>query len=128
MADALGVAGRFDLLVPSFVIEREAAVELRRRSRARDEEVYGEWAALLPALGSSIAYLECRGLDWETPDRFRRAVRRSGLAAWRRRQDTPAEWSLRTAMAAAIVRGFERAHVPGGVRVVVRRLPPRNAR
>ena len=60
-------------------------------------------------LAPRLAYLECRGLDWETPDRHRRAVRRVGLAAWRRRLETPAEWALRVDMARAIVAGFERA-------------------
>jgi hypothetical protein len=127
MADALGVRGRFDLLVPSFVVEADAARRLVRASRARDEAVYGEWAAIVSSLADTIAYVECRGLDWETPDRFRRAVRRLGLPAWRRRQETPAEWSLRTAMAAAIVRGFGRAHVTTGALPHVRRLAVRDA-
>jgi hypothetical protein len=56
-----------------------------------------------------MTYIECRGLDWETPDRHRRAVRGVGLAEWRRRQETAAEWSLRIDVAADIVRGFTRA-------------------
>jgi hypothetical protein len=71
--------------------------------------VYGEWAALLAGLGDRLGYFECRGLDWETPDRHRRAVRRVGLAEWRRRQEAPAEWGLRIDIAATIVRGFTRA-------------------
>ena len=75
MADHLAVRGRLDFLVPSFVLAPAAARELVNRSRARDDDVYGEWAALVPALAPELAYLECRGLDWETPDRHRRAVR-----------------------------------------------------
>jgi hypothetical protein len=128
MADRLGVPGRFDLLAPSFVVSRDAARTLLRRSRARDADVYGEWAALVARLEPTAAYLECRGLDWETPDRFRRAVRRAGLAAWRRKQDTPREWADRTAMAGTIVAAFERTRrrVPGDVRLV--RLRPRTVR
>jgi hypothetical protein len=106
----LGIAGRLDVLVPSFVLEARAGAALLARSRARDLAVYGEWAALVLGMADEVAYLECRGLDWETPDRHRRAVRRVGLAAWRRRQETPAEWSLRIDMAREILAGFERAH------------------
>ena len=76
--------------------------------------------------GPEVAYLECRGLDWETPDRYRRAIRRVGLAAWRRRQETAPEWSMRVEMAGGIVAGFGRVltRAPLG-EVVVRRLPPR---
>jgi hypothetical protein len=126
LAEQAGLLGRVDLLVPSFVLERGAAATLLRRSRARDWSIYGEWAALVLAAAPTVAYLECRGLDWETPDRHRRAVRRAGLAAWRRRQETAAEWSLRVAMAGGIVAGFARAvaRAPlGGV--TLRRLLPR---
>src|SRR5437867_55939 len=66
-------------------------------------------AAHVHGLAPEVAYLECRGLDWETPDRHRRAVRRLGLPAWRRRQETPAEWARRITMAADFLAGFERA-------------------
>jgi hypothetical protein len=107
-AECLGIAGRVDFLVPSFVVDRDGARRLLARSRARDESVYGEWAALLAGLPGPRAYLECRGLSWETPDRHRRAVRRAGLAAWRRRQETAVEWARRVEIAATIVRGFTR--------------------
>ena len=124
LAERLGVAGRVDFLVPSFVLDRARAARLLARSRARDATIYGEWAALLAGLGGPLEYLECRGLDWETPDRHRRVVRRIGLAAWRARQDTPAEWRLRSDLATEFVRGFERAlarwPAPRGV---IRRAP-----
>lgn len=125
-ADQLGLQGRVDWLVPSFVLDRDATTLLLRRSRARDAGLYGEWPALLAGLGLPLAYLECRGLDWETPDRFPRAVRRIGLTAWRQRQETPEEWGLRTSMAAEFVRGFGRtlARFPAGD-VRLSRLPPR---
>src|SRR5262249_55622824 len=88
---------------------------LLARSRARDASIYGEWAALIAGLGASPAYVECRGLDWETPDRHRRSVRRVGLAEWRRRQETSAEWGLRIDIAATIVRGFTRGLPRGPV-------------
>lgn len=115
-AEQLNLDGRVDWLVPSFVLDREATALLLRRSRARDAALYGEWPALLAGIDPHPAYLECRWLDWETPDRFSRAVRRIGLAAWRQRQETPAEWGLRTSMAAEFVRGFTRtlARFPAG--------------
>ena len=109
LAAQLGLAGRVDFLVPAFVVSRDTAKRLLARSRARGAGIYGEWAALLPGLEHTMTYVECRGLDWETPDRHRRAVHRVGLAEWRRRQETAGEWSLRIDVAADIVRGFTRA-------------------
>ncbi len=126
MAGQLGVEGRLDLLVPSFVLPPDAAELLVARSRARDAAVYGEWAALLAGLGPEVAYLECHGLDWETPDRHRRAIRRIGLPAWRRRQETSAEWAYRIDIAEEIKAGFERALERFSVTgMSVRRLAPR---
>jgi hypothetical protein len=127
-ADRAGLAGRVDLLVPSFVVDAEEVRRLLARSRARDVAVYGEWAALLLGLVPEVGYLECRGLEWETPDRHRRAVRRLGLAAWRRRWETPAEWTRRVAMAGAFVAGFERARARWPAPApVLRRHRPRTA-
>jgi len=95
--------------VPSFVLPRAAVERLLARSRARGSTLYGEWVALLAGLPEPLAYVECEGLDWETPDRHRTEVRRVGLAAWRRSMSSPAEWTLRRAMAGEFQRGFERA-------------------
>jgi hypothetical protein len=123
-AAGLGLRGRVDFLVPSFVLPRAAAERLLARSRARGSTMYGEWAALLPGLGVPLGYVECAGLDWETPDRHRDEIRRVGLAAWRRAMSTPAEWAMRRAMAREFVQGFERARRRWPVaRVTVRREP-----
>jgi hypothetical protein len=116
-------------LVPSFVVVRSGCETLLRRSRARDVGIYGELAALVLGLGPDVAYVECRGLDWETPDRYRRAVRRIGLPAWRRRQETPAEWALRVQLARDIVRALEHTVAKRPVRTLcIRRLPARPCR
>src|SRR6185369_12985192 len=65
-ATRLGLRGRVDFLVPSFVVTRRLAATLLRRSRARDGAIYGEWPALLATIAPSLAYVECRGVDWET--------------------------------------------------------------
>jgi len=126
LAGRLGLVGRIDLLVPSFVATDTLVARLLARSRARDAAVYGEWAALIAGLAREIAYLECRGLDWETPDRHRRAVRRVGLAVWRSRWATAAEWELRIDIASAILTGATRvlARAPRA-RPALRRLAPR---
>jgi hypothetical protein len=123
-ARALGLRGRIDFLVPSFVLDRAATAALLARSRARDAAIYGEWTALVCELDRTLAYVECRGLDWETPDRDRRAVARLGLAAWREGWNTPEEWTRRLAMADAFIRAFRRARArrPRRVRLVRLRL------
>ncbi len=123
-AARLGLRGRVDFLVPSFVLRRDLAARLLARSRARGSTMYGEWVALLAGLGAPLAYRECAGLDWETPDRYPDDVRRVGRAAWRRAMSTPEEWAMRRAMAREFLDGCERALRRWPVRrpVALRRL------
>lgn len=127
MADRLGWSGRVDGLVPSFVLRRGAAARLLRDSRARGDGIYGEWLALVAIGAPRVGYVECRGLDWETPDRDPAGVAAIGLDAWREAWDTPAEWDARSRMAEAIVRGFERALArrPSAPRPKLDRIPVR---
>lgn len=108
MADRLGWSGRVDGLVPSFAMDAARAERLVRASRVRGDAVYGEWLALVVASAPRIAYVECRGLEWETPDRDPTGVAEAGLDAWRDRWDTPEEWARRSRLAERIVRAFER--------------------
>lgn len=131
LATRLGYEGRVDFLAPSFVATTEHTALLLRRSRALGAGIYGEWAALVATMGVAPGYVECRGLDWETPDRARRAVQRIGLVAWRAQYDTPREWALRRQLAHEIVRGFERAlgsRVSSGPLHRLRPLPVRASR
>jgi hypothetical protein len=107
ITDRLGWSGRVDGLVPSFVLARAEATRLVRGSRARGDAIYGEWLALVATSAREIAYVECRGLEWETPDRDRAAVAGVGLDVWRAGWDTPEEWTRRSRMAERIVRAFE---------------------
>lgn len=104
-AARLGLHGRVDFLVPSFVLRRDLAARLLARSRARGSTMYGEWVGLLGGLGAPLAYVECDGLDWETPDRYPDEVRRVGRAAWRRAMSSPKEWAMRRAMMRQFVDG-----------------------
>jgi hypothetical protein len=126
----LGLRGRVDFLVPSFVLRRAAAFRLLARSRARNSTMYGEWVGLLVGLGEPLGYVECDGLDFETPDRHRAEIRRVGLAAWRRALSTPAEWAMRRAMRAEFQCGLERAlrRFPVRTPVTLRRATRAGAR
>lgn len=123
-AARLGLRGRVDFLVPSFVLAPDLVGRFVARSRARDAAMYGEWVALLAGLGVPLAYVECAGLDWETPDRFPAEVRRVGRPAWRAAMSTPAEWAMREAMMRAFADGCDRAlrRFPLAAPLTLRRL------
>lgn len=109
LADGLGVSGRVDFMVPSFILDREAAHRFLAGSRTRGMGIYGEMAQLLFSLGHDVAYVECDGLDWETPDRERRTVARIGLPAYRARFDSDEEWRLRHTLQQQVESVFDRA-------------------
>lgn len=109
LADGLSVAGRVDFMVPSFILDKDAARQFLALSRTRGMGIYGEMAQLLFSLGHDVAYVECDGLDWETPDRERRTVARIGLPAYRERFDCDDEWRLRRTLKNEVESVFDRA-------------------
>lgn len=109
LARVLGLSGRVDFMVPSFLLEKEAARHFLAGSRTRGMGIYGEMALLLFSLGHDVAYVECDGLDWETPDRDERLVRRIGLPAYRARFDSDQEWRLRHSLQREVKSVFDRA-------------------
>jgi hypothetical protein len=109
LADGLGVTGRVDFMVPSFILDKDAAKRFLASSRTRGMGIYGEMARLLFSLGHDVAYVECDGLDWETPDRDRRVVGRIGLPAYRARFDRDDEWELRHSLKREVESVFDRA-------------------
>lgn len=108
LASGLGIRGRVDFMVPSFVLDREAARAFLSASRTRGMGIYGEMARLLFSLGHDVAYVECDGLDWETPDRDRRIVSRIGIEAYRDRFDRDDEWRFRWALRRQVEAVFDR--------------------
>lgn len=123
LADGLGVSGRVDFMVPSFILAKNAAQQFLAGSRTRGMGIYGEMAQLLFSLGHDVAYVECDGLDWETPDRDRRTVARIGLPAYRARFDSDDEWRLRHTLKREVESVFDRAKSRlGDASVRLRRL------
>lgn len=114
LADGLGLTGRVDFMVPSFLLRADAARTFLQRCRTRGMGIYGEMAHLLFSLGHDVAYVECDGLDWETPDRDRRVVARIGLPAYRDRFDRDDEWDLRHSLQREVEAVFDRSRAKLG--------------
>ena len=59
---------------------------------------YAEWPVTLWRSAENPLYVECEGLEWETPDRYMREIQAEGYEEWRKRFQTAAEWKKRTEM------------------------------
>jgi len=57
------------------------------------------------AKGYKIDFARVRGLEWETPDRFRKEIEVEGYRRWLRGFETPAEWRREVRVADEIVAG-----------------------
>jgi len=66
---------------------------------------YGEWPVIVFAKGYKIDFARVRGLEWETPDRFRKEIGAEGYRRWLHGFETPAEWERRVRVADEIIAG-----------------------
>jgi len=66
---------------------------------------YGEWPVIVFAKGYKIGFTKVRGLEWETPDRFRKEIGVQGYRRWLRNFEDQAEWKRRVQAADEIVAG-----------------------
>jgi len=57
------------------------------------------------AKGYKIGFTRARGLEWETPDRYRKEIEAEGYRRWLRGFETPAEWRRRVRVADEIIAG-----------------------
>ena len=105
LSTALGNATFHDHLSGCMAFSRRAARVIASHGRTRSYDLFSRWPLLLRATKISPTYIRCEGLEWETPDRFRAAVKRAGgVRQWRKRASSPAEWRKRARMAEEFVK------------------------
>ena len=98
-ARVFGIAG-IDLFSGSFGFGRDAAESLVRNGVRSDASFFVE--ALNVPFQSRMPVDSCsvEGLEWETPDQYRREIDLLGYEEWLNRFQSHEEWKFRTEMAA----------------------------
>ena len=59
---------------------------------------YAEWPITLWRSARNPLYLECEGLEWETPDRYIEEIKAQGYEEWKKSFQTGSEWRRRSVM------------------------------
>ena len=94
-----------DFLSASFVASKEVVQTIVELSTEPGFGFYGEWPVIVFAKGYKVGFARVRGLEWETPDRFRKEIGVKGYGRWLRGFETSAEWKGRVRIADEIVAG-----------------------
>jgi len=97
-SNVLGFQETRDVLGTTWILTPALAkkvIELKPRNQFG---FYAEWPITLWRSARNPLYLECEGLEWETPDRYTEEIRAQGLDEWRRSFQTAQEWRKRTEM------------------------------
>lgn len=90
------VAGKdVDIMSGSFGMDRETALLLLEKSRCNDYGFYAEVLIIALKAGIPITTIEVEGLEWETPDQFRKEIERVGYMEWLETFESLSEWNKR---------------------------------
>jgi len=101
---AMGEKKFHDFLSGAFIFSHEAAHIAQKHGGSEGYQFWGDWPLLLKKKKMNILYKQFHGLNWETPNQNREAVKLAGgVKKWREALSTPAEWKRRTIMAREFV-------------------------
>lgn len=101
----LGEKKPHDYFGGSFIFSAKAVkIILAQGKNVNGQEHWGYWPVLLKKNKIKVSYKICKGLEWETPDQYRKAVEAAGgLEKWREQLSSKEEWKRRTLWAREFV-------------------------
>lgn len=104
ISHAMGEKKFHDFLSGAFIFSHKAFHIIQKQGGSDGYQFWGDWPLFLKKKKMNILYKQFHGLNWETPNQNREAVKLAGgVKKWREQLSTPAEWKRRTAMAREFV-------------------------
>jgi hypothetical protein len=91
----LGFPTRKDLISTCSIFTKELGERILEFDNITTAGFYGTWPILLWTLASKKQYVEMEGLEWETPDRFVKEIKKQGYNAWLKQYQNSDEWEKR---------------------------------
>jgi hypothetical protein len=87
-----------DVLGTTWLLTPALAKQVLEKEPSNQYGFYIEWPITFWRSAKNPRYIEVEGLEWETPDRYRREIQNHGLESWKRTFQTPEEWRKRVIM------------------------------
>ena len=91
----LGFSDIKDLISVCSIFTKELAEKILKADNTTATGFYGTWPILLWQLAPRKQYVEMEGLEWETPDRFTREIKKRGYNSWLKQYQSTDEWEKR---------------------------------
>jgi hypothetical protein len=93
------VAGiTIDIMSGSFGFQKSLAQKIIKEAKRRDYGIYAETLLIALRYRYLIATIEVEGLEWETPDQFKKNIQQEGYAAWLHEFESLPEWKKRVTL------------------------------
>ncbi len=99
----LGFTETKDVLGTTWLLTPKLANLIINRKTTNTFGFYTDWPITLWRSATVPFYLECEGLEWETPDRYREEIPTLGYDNWKANFQTAKEWKKRTEMLADFI-------------------------
>jgi len=97
-SNCLEFESTLDILGTTWMLTPELAMRIIDRQYTNTFGFYIEWPTILWRSASYPLYVECEGLEWETPDRYREEIKAIGYGNWLTNFQTHQECKKRTEM------------------------------
>jgi hypothetical protein len=94
----LGFQETRDVLGTTWILTPALAKKVTERKPMNQYGFYAEWPITLWRSARNPLYLECEGLEWETPDRYIEEIKAQGYQEWKKSFQTGSEWRRRSVM------------------------------
>lgn len=86
-----------DFGTATFCMNKNIANTILEKSVA-DYGIWVEWPVIGITHADKFNYCEAEGLEWETPDRYSKDIKKLGYNVWLKEFQSSQEWSLRNAL------------------------------
>lgn len=84
-----------DVMSPTFLMTKSLAEKLLEVVHLTSVGFYCTWPIILWNFAKSKRYIAVEGQEWETPDRFKTQIKKSGFESWSNRFQSKKEWQKR---------------------------------
>lgn len=82
LSKLFGMQDTRDFFSGAWLFSKGLAWRIVEGSKAENNGFYGEWHALAMENAKNLGFMQCNGLEWETPYQYKREIETMGMESW----------------------------------------------
>jgi hypothetical protein len=94
----LGFTDIRDIISVCFVMNDQLSKKILTYTNSTATGFYSSWPIIFWNSAKNKKYIEVEGLEWETPDQYRKEIKEMGFERWLKEFQSPQEWKRRVSL------------------------------